>query len=169
MPSSDTLKAAKSRSKNQFDEQDLIAARQIIQAIKPRPLLTRTQFIDALQAELLDALTRGVNVSQLAEALEKQGIPLAPSALVKLQRLSKKRGAPRGTPGSDIAVAPDAVLTHSGEVKLTNLGNTGGRLADDVEPGASSEDERHAPARPDGQSDCQGTGLCAQHGSAPSA
>lgn len=98
MPSSSKVpklaNAPKPSSKNRFDEQDLIEARSAIRGIKPQPSFTRKEFIDALQADILDALVRGASTSQLTEALSKLSVPLASSALVNLQRLTRKRAGP---------------------------------------------------------------------------
>ena len=102
MPSIKTPKAPstpKPPSKNQFDEQDLLEARKAIQAIQPQPSFTRRQFIDALQLDCLNALIRKASTSQLTEVLEKHSVPIASSALVRLQRLAKKRHSP-AEPGS---------------------------------------------------------------------
>lgn len=114
-------------SKDRFDEQDLIDARSAIRDIKPQPSFTRKQFINALQADFLDALIRGASTSQLKEALSKLSVPLASSALVNLQRLARKRAGPAlSTSGPPVAAlseccAPAAGARHSGSTVMVGI------------------------------------------------
>jgi len=60
-------------------------------------------------------------------------------------------------------VAADGKLTHCAEVKVTHLGEDGGLLAVDVDPGASSGDTSDGPKGRRSASDRAAAGLFAQH------
>jgi hypothetical protein len=60
-------------------------------------------------------------------------------------------------------VSADVKLTHCAEVKVTHLGDDGGFLAVDVDPGASSGDTCDGPQGRRDQGDSPAAGLFAQH------
>lgn len=68
-----------------------------------------------------------------------------------------------------LLVSADAKLTHCAEVKRTHLGEDGGLLAADVDPGAGSGDQGTGPTRGEHSRDRSADGLFTQHGAAVSA
>jgi len=64
------------------------------------------------------------------------------------------------------SVSAEVRMTHCTELNLTHLGEHGGLLAVDVDPGASSGDTSDGPSGRRSSRDREAAGLLAQHGQA---
>jgi hypothetical protein len=116
MPRKAIVLPGKVKAKTWFDEQDAVLAKQAIAAVQPRPVRSRKQLISFLEPDLITAFVQGAMLCQLQTALREHSIPMATSALVKLQRQARKFMAPEVPPRATQPVtSPVGKTDHTGD------------------------------------------------------
>lgn len=89
--SQNTSSSVSSRSKNVFQEEDVLAARKCLEEMAARPTFSLREVRQAIAADIAKALHRGVQVDQVSAGLEALDVSVSASFVRELGRKKKPR------------------------------------------------------------------------------